>query len=62
MNCLHPIAASLAIREQNRTNVLVDDASTYAAVASALEKMGFLNRDDSIAERVAAFLSRNGKP
>jgi ubiquinone/menaquinone biosynthesis C-methylase UbiE len=55
MNSLHPIAASLAIREQNRTNVLVDDASTYAAIASALEKMGFLNRDDSITERVASF-------
>ena len=55
MNSLHPIAASLAAKEQNRSNVLVDDASTYAAIASALEKIGFLNRGDSIAERVASF-------
>ena len=55
MNHLKSVAASLAIAERSRINVLAEDGSAYAAINIALERLGFFNRNDSIAERLASF-------
>lgn len=55
MNHLKSVAASLAIAERSRINVLAEDGSAYAAINIALERLGFFNRNDSITERLASF-------
>ena len=61
MNNHQPIAESLASAEQNRMNVTVDSKSVFTAINTALEKLGFFNRNESFSERFASFPEPQGK-